>query len=141
VSLQRSDATKTRDASYLRSHAYQVPNLHYGELFHNQATLPRQDATASAGWLIPDERSKHCKPVFIAHSTVSAIWLLRETLPEDTLREEGWQKLVYAAVLLADEVDDTPPSAQKTTTDSHPLDKVPCTLKRKAVQTIPDAQA
>ncbi|OAF98478.1 uncharacterized protein CC84DRAFT_1106246, partial [Paraphaeosphaeria sporulosa] len=54
----------------------------------------------SVGWLIPNEGSIY-KPVFIAHSVVSAIWLLYKTLPEGTLPNNAWGRLVCAAKALA----------------------------------------
>ncbi|KAF3030384.1 hypothetical protein E8E11_000117 [Didymella keratinophila] len=44
-----------------------------------------------AGWLIPDpDDASICKPVFVAYSTLGAIWLLRETLADDALSNNGW---------------------------------------------------
>ncbi|KAK7177487.1 hypothetical protein PSPO01_16461 [Paraphaeosphaeria sporulosa] len=112
---------------HMAHHAYEPPNGDYMKLFWHQATVPgsQQDASArphSAGWLIPDEGSI-CKPVFIAHSVVSAIWLLHKTLPEGTLPDDAWGRLVRAAEALALEDEEgqgsePPPSAQKPPTAS-----------------------
>jgi hypothetical protein len=111
-------------ASYNRfssTYGYDPPNEDYQKLFLRQATVsssPRNSLFCphSAGWLIPNDGSA-CKPVFIAHSVLSALWLLRETLASDALSGEGWDKLVCAARDLADDPSDpsyeAPPSAQK----------------------------
>lgn len=124
----------TRDAAIQRDYGYQAPNIDYEKLFHFQAARASQSTAArSAGWLIPDDRSC-CNPVFIAHSLLSAIWLLRETLPEGSLDDDGWQKLVSAGVALAaDDLNSVPPSAQRAaaTIDSDNEPGGP-PLKRKA---------
>ncbi|UPX16738.1 uncharacterized protein EKO05_0007125 [Ascochyta rabiei] len=67
----------------------------------------------SAGWLIPAETSV-CKPVFVAYSVLSAIWLLKETLAKDALPADAWARLKE------------PPSAQQ------PRDSLPPSTKRAA---------
>jgi len=100
------------DAAIQRNYGYHTPTVAYEKLFYLQAAhASQQPPTFSAGWLIPDQDSG-CNPVFVAHSLLSAIWLLRESLPEDTLDEASWQKLVDAAVVLATHTDTAPPSAQ-----------------------------
>ncbi|KAH8688614.1 hypothetical protein GQ44DRAFT_734508 [Phaeosphaeriaceae sp. PMI808] len=59
-------------------------------------------------WLVIPDDSSVCKPVFIAHSVLSTIWLLRETLASDSLTADGWEKLVGAARDLADESSAAP---------------------------------
>jgi hypothetical protein len=117
-------------------HAYDPPNEAYQKLFFRQATVPNSQTKslfcgASAGWLIPDDGST-CRPVFIAHSLLSAIWLIRKSLPPYTLSDDAWGELVAAAQSLAEEAaeddseEDVPPSAQKATLASS---------KRRAVST------
>ncbi|KAF1352632.1 hypothetical protein EJ07DRAFT_168768 [Lizonia empirigonia] len=73
-------------------------------------------AQQSAGWLVPlPNDASACKPVFIAHSVLSVIWLLRETLADNALSNSGWDCLVSAAQLLAEDSTAEPPSAQKPT--------------------------
>lgn len=72
------------EAAVGRSYAYDPPNEDYEKLFFRQAALSGSQRNGlfcphSAGWLIPNEPSV-CKPVFIAHSVLSAIWLLKESL-------------------------------------------------------------
>jgi hypothetical protein len=104
-------------------YAYDPPNQDYQKLFFRQATVSRSQPDslfcgASAGWLLPDNTSS-CKPVFIAHSTLSAIWLLRKSLPNNALSDSSWEALVAAAQSLAyqtgndSEEEEIPPSAQK----------------------------
>lgn len=107
-----------RDASLARQYGYDPPNEDYQKLFFRQATVASSQrdeslSPRSAGWLIPDEGSV-CRPVFVAHSVLSAIWLLRETLADDALSSEGWHRLVNAATSLAQaEEPEVPPSAQR----------------------------
>lgn len=65
--------------------------------------------------MVPDENSL-CKPVFVAHSLLSAIWLVRASLPDrDTLPKDAWARLVSAAESLASQgTEEAPPSAQKS---------------------------
>jgi hypothetical protein len=93
------------ESSFAHRLAYDPPNLDYQELFWNKATVSDSQPDAllhphSAGWLIPAETSV-CKPVFVAHSVLSAIWLLKETLDEDALPADAWAQLVSAAQDLA----------------------------------------
>jgi hypothetical protein len=94
---------------------YEPPNAEYERVFFDarssQAKTP--DQRCSAGWIIPNVDSI-CNPVFVAHSLLSALWLVRETLPPNTLSNEAWACLVQAADKLASPVGSLPPpSAQK----------------------------
>lgn len=105
------------EAGFANNYAYEPPNEDYQRLFFRQATvsgsqLDELSSPHSAGWLIPDDTSI-CKPVFVAHSVLSAIWLLRETLADDALSDDGWDRLVCAAESLAQDGVKEPPSAQK----------------------------
>ena len=107
------------EADFARKYAYEPPNEDYEKLFFRQTSLSRpqrdQDASPhSAGWLIPDpDDDSICKPVFVAHCTLGAIWLLRETLADDALPNDGWDRLVRAAERLAEGSIVEPPSAQR----------------------------
>ena len=110
------------EASIARKYGYAPPNKEYERLFFRKATIlhSQRDESAprsSAGWLIPDpddDSCSLCKPIFIANSLMSAIWLLRETLPDSTLSSDGWDSLVSGAQSVADNgVEAEPPSAQK----------------------------
>jgi hypothetical protein len=116
------------EATFARQYAYEPPNKDYQRLFsrHAQISWPQVDEDASphsAGWLIPDSGSASiCKPVFIAHSTLAAIWLLRETLDDDALPAESWCRLVRAAQSLADEpCEDPPPTRAHGDTAVEPI--------------------
>jgi hypothetical protein len=125
-----------RDASLARQYGYDPLNEDYQKLFFRQATVassPRDNSLSprSAGWLISDEGSV-CRPIFVAHSLLSAIWLLRETLADDALSNGGWHCLVSAATSLAQgEEPEVPPSAQRP-----PLSLSP-RQKRAALSTQP----
>jgi hypothetical protein len=122
------------ESSFAHRLAYDPPNEDYQKLFWNKATVSNSQRDAlfrphSAGWLVPDETSV-CKPVFVAHSVLSAIWLLRETLAESALPADTWARLVSAAQGLANSASDSfqkePPSAQR------PRDSPPRSTKRAA---------
>jgi hypothetical protein len=141
-------------ASYNRfssTYGYDPPNEDYQKLFFRQATVSSSQRDSlfcprSAGWLIPNDGSV-CKPIFVAHSVLSAIWLLRETLGSDALPGEGWDKLVCAARDLADDASaasyEEPPSAQRPRDSPQPSTKRPTTsapsssLKRRRPSTAP----
>ncbi|KAK7177626.1 hypothetical protein PSPO01_16327 [Paraphaeosphaeria sporulosa] len=112
----------------LRDFVYVHPTKAYEQLFARQIAIradsqSSQTSPHSAGWLIPNDASlETCKPVLIAPSLLSAMSLIRQMLPPDTLPEDAWQRLVAAAQHLAadadhvDEAEDlnnVPPSAQK----------------------------
>jgi hypothetical protein len=122
------------ESSFAHRLAYDPPNEDYQKLFWSKATVANSQRDAlsrphSAGWLIPDESSV-CKPVFVAHSVLSAIWLLRETLAGDALPADIWVRLISAAQGLANSPSDSfekePPSAQR------PRDSLPQSTKRAA---------
>ena len=66
-------------AGMATKYGYEPPNNEYEKLFFRCAVAPRsqRDPNASphsAGWLIPHPTNNNlCKPVFVAHSIVSAI--------------------------------------------------------------------
>ena len=78
------------------------PNTEYERVFFDAksshtSTPPQR---CSAGWIIPGSDSL-CNPIFVAHSLLSAIWLVRETLPPNTLSNDAWACLAHAADKLA----------------------------------------
>ena len=122
------------ESSFAHRLRYDPPNRDYEKLFWRHATVSNSQADAllcphSAGWLFPDDNSV-CKPVFVAHSVLSAVWLLRETLSETALPADAWEQLVSAARKLADWTSDSfceePPSAQR------PRNSPPRSTKRAA---------
>jgi hypothetical protein len=103
------------DATFARC-TYDPPNPDYQKLFRHQATVSRsrrnkQAYPHSAGWLFP-ESSSICNPVFVAHSVLSAVWLLRNTLGDSALPDAAWGSLVHAACALTDAGIEEPLSAQ-----------------------------
>ncbi|KAF2176000.1 hypothetical protein K469DRAFT_608598, partial [Zopfia rhizophila CBS 207.26] len=87
----------TTELDFLRKYAYTTPNHEsYHKLFWNAAKPNSKEGTPpndyGAGWLVPDDPTE-CDPIFVAHSALSAIWLLRETLPKDTLSDANWEHL------------------------------------------------
>jgi hypothetical protein len=128
------------EVAFASEYGYEPPNEEYEKLFFRQTYIPRSQrdpnsSPHSAGWLVPDpDDASVCKPVFVAHSVLSAIWLLRETLADDALSNDGWDRLVCAAQSLAEDGVVEPPSAQKPS--ASPL---PQREKRAApsLQTLP----
>lgn len=97
---------------------YEPPNIAYERVLFDarssQTGIP--PPRYSAGWIISDNNSV-CKPVFVAHSLLAAIWLVHETLPVDTLSDDVWACLTHAADKLSSLHGSVPPpSAQKPRT-------------------------
>jgi hypothetical protein len=124
----------TKEPDFLPKYAYAARNECYQRLFW-KAAKPIADQgmrpnNHSAGWLVPDDPTE-CKPVFVANSALSAIWLLRQTLPKDTLPDVAWGNLAHAAYRLAHgteddaEDDEIPPSAQRPRSSCSPSTKRP----------------
>ncbi|KAE8852599.1 hypothetical protein PTNB73_10544 [Pyrenophora teres f. teres] len=123
------------EADFAHNYAYEPPNEDYQKLFFRQATVPGSQHNTlfcphSAGWLIPNDTSI-CKPVFIAHSVLSAIWLLRETLADNALSDDAWNHLVCAAESLAQDGREEPPSAQKPLASSSEPASAPSPQQKK----------
>lgn len=119
------------DDQFSHAYAYDTSDERYQRLFFQQATVSRSQPGAptrrSAGWLIPDGRSD-CNPVLIANSMLAALWIIRESLPIDTLSNEGWNCLVSGAKALARGSrcwQEEPPSAQKPRDSTPPSSKRP----------------
>jgi hypothetical protein len=80
---------------------YQAPTTAYEKIFFIQASRPSQSTPDySASWLIPDDRIV-CNPVFVAHSLLCAIALIRDTLPPGAVPDNTWAQLVSAAATLS----------------------------------------
>ncbi|CAE7019912.1 hypothetical protein PTTW11_02971 [Pyrenophora teres f. teres] len=130
------------EADFAHNYAYEPPNEDYQKLFFRQATVPGSQHNTlfcphSAGWLIPNDTSI-CKPVFIAHSVLSAIWLLRETLADNALSDDAWNHLVCAAESLAQDGREEPPSAQKPlASSSEPASAPPPQQKKRPSPSAP----
>lgn len=135
------------ELSIVDKYGYDPPNEDYAKLFSCQATVRSSKRSShhrphSAGWLVPTEDiDSVCKPVFVAHSLLSAIWLLHESLPEGALSDEAWNCLVCAAQSLAEGTGEAPPSAQKPSASSADRRKRPtpslCVLSPKRARTEP----
>jgi hypothetical protein len=99
---------------------YTPPTQAYRDLLRAAATTsllsPIPNSLAyHAGWFSVD--TVDCPPLFIAHSLLGALTLLRTSLPEDILLDNTWHRLFSAArVLESSGVSlHSPPSAQKRT--------------------------
>jgi hypothetical protein len=126
------------DERFLRDFSYTSPSCAYSKLLSDQVALSDSSQHArSAGWLIPTANASPCKPVIVAPSMLSAVSLLRQIFPSDTLPDEAWRSLVNAACRLAqiseEDFDSTethastyvpisqdvaPPSAQRPAVDN-----------------------
>ena len=91
----------------IHKHPYVALNEHHRKLFSKAAESNPDKAisnSCNAGWLIHDDSdSTECDAIFIAHSTTSALQLLREILPQSTLSDTSWEALSRAASLLDQE--------------------------------------
>jgi hypothetical protein len=89
----------------LERHPYVPPSPEYCRLLYESAGAPEDEAplasARSAGWLASAEEA--CPPVFVANSLLSAVWLLRASLPADALEAGVWKRLAFAASTRADE--------------------------------------
>lgn len=108
----------SKDETIWLKYAYDAPDRAYAKLWFrhvdgHRGTQSDAAATPAAGWVIPDD-SGDCHPVFVAHSLLAAIWLLREMLPA-ALSQTGWLDLVDAAQSLSyrDGSPSPPPSTQR----------------------------
>jgi hypothetical protein len=121
---------------------YQAPTAAYEKVFFFQASRSSQHKPDySAGWIIADDRCD-CNPVFIAHSLLCAIALVRDTLPPGTLDDHAWAQLVTAAVTLSTEAE-IPPSAQpaSATTDAPVHSSHPPASRRRTLSSVPSASS
>jgi hypothetical protein len=100
---------------------YEAPNENYERMFFRHIRSSQSssaDSYSSAGWILPDKDSL-CQPVFVAHSLLSAIWLVRTTLPDNTVSSDVWACLAHAAAKLSSSGSNSPPpSAQKSVPSS-----------------------
>jgi len=53
------------------------------------------NVAASAGWIL--SRAADTPPVFIAHTMLAAVWLLRQSLPDGAVTPSAWAQLAQAA--------------------------------------------
>lgn len=131
----------SRDSDIATKYLYQPPNKDYERLLRPQIQ-PRQRQSIrtsppySAGWLLPDEFSV-CTPVFVAHSTLAAIWLIRETLADDVLSADAWQRLVSAAQTCTGGLQHDTPLAAPPPFSPRSCASPPRLEKRSAVSTSP----
>jgi hypothetical protein len=69
---------------------YEAPNENYERMFFRHIRLSQSssaDSYSSARWILLDKDSLY-QPVFVAHSLLSAIWLVRTTLPDNTVSSD-----------------------------------------------------
>jgi hypothetical protein len=62
-----------------------------------------------ARWIVPNE----CNPIFITYSLLSAVWLIRQTLPANTLSNNTWACLAHAAEKLSSPNRSSPPPSNQ----------------------------
>jgi hypothetical protein len=98
------------------TYAYDAPDEIYAKLWFRHVNgmgriPPAAAAKPAAGWVLPDSEDVH--PVFVAHSLLAAIWLLREMLP--AVSNASWSEIVSAAQALSDDskTPSPPPSTQR----------------------------
>ncbi|KAH5722002.1 hypothetical protein HBI17_253590 [Parastagonospora nodorum] len=102
------------DEHFLRNFSYNPPTSCYQKLLSDQVAMRDfSQRSHSVGWLIPDANANPCKPVIVAPSILSAISLLRQIFPSDTLADEAWRSLVDAARRLAQISEDDMENLEK----------------------------
>ena len=104
---------------------YEPPNAEYERVFFStkSSQISTPHPPCSAGWIIPHvDSGSVCNPVFVAHSLLAALWLVRETLPPNTISNNSWACLAHAADKLASPNSSIPPpSAQKALQKGQPV--------------------
>jgi hypothetical protein len=91
---------------------YELPNKTYRNAFRSCFnTLQRSSPPepCCAGWIVPND----CNPIFVAHSLLSAVWLIRQTLPANTLSNDTWACLAHAAEKLSSPNGSSPPPSNQ----------------------------
>jgi hypothetical protein len=89
------------DGETASQHSYLPPNVQYERVLweatrsRNSSPVAPVEIAASAGWIIPQAVST--PPVFIAHTMLSAVWLLRQSLPRGAIADAIWAQLAQAA--------------------------------------------
>lgn len=77
----------------------------------------------------------NCKPIFIAPSLLAAIWLVRRTLPANTLSNDTWACLAHAAEKLSSPDGHSPPpsnqESQRSRKRTTPPVESPVSSKRR----------
>jgi hypothetical protein len=98
------------------TYAYDAPDEIYAKSWFRRVNgmgriPPVAAAKPAAGWVLPDREDVH--PVFVAHSLLAAIWLLREMLP--AVSNASWSEIVSAARALSgnSKTPSPPPSTQR----------------------------
>jgi hypothetical protein len=100
--------TGAPSADVVAAHPYRIPSDLYVQLLCDAAksspSFSPVNVRPCAGYLTSDVGK--CGPVFVAHSLFSAVWLLRSSVPQDTLPDSSWLRLTRAAASLARPGDD-----------------------------------
>jgi hypothetical protein len=79
---------------------YKLLNKTYRNAFWSCFNTSQQSSPPElccAGWIVPNK----CNPILVAHSLLSAVWLIRQTLPANTLSNDTWACLAHAAEKLS----------------------------------------
>lgn len=110
---------------------YRPPTSDYHAALYELGRPPSEDidvgldAPRSAGWIRASRAGT--APVFVAHSLLSAVWLLWKSLGEGALPDDTWERVTAACSKPTEAADDgifctptTPPSAQPQSSPSPP---------------------
>lgn len=120
----------TVDTGIARQYMYTPPNGDYQRVLWEASKeslltigTPPANPASSAGWAFASTRTTTA-PIFVAHSMLAAVWLLRQSLPTHSVSDSVWQHLTAAT-------SSTPlPSAPPISSSVVVLD----TLKRTALE-------
>lgn len=90
------------DAQQAQQYAYVPPTVAYERALWEATRAAESSSSAapvhvaaSAGWILP--RAADTPPVFIAHTMLAAVWLLRQSLPDGAVTPSAWAQLAQAA--------------------------------------------
>jgi hypothetical protein len=111
------------DGQQAQQHPYVPPTVAYervlweatrtAELSSSPAPV---NVAASAGWILP--RAADTPPVFIAHTMLAAVWLLRQSLPDGAVTPSAWAQLAQAASATAKSPSPKPGRTKRTRASS-----------------------
>lgn len=122
------------DSDTMSRFAYRPPTSAYERaLWESTRPIDPDQATiaSSAGWIMPQDPDT--KPVFVAHSMLAAVWLLRMSLPAACVPPAMWARLAQSA---ASAGNTSPANNTGTHSREERSPQSPLTGKRRRVASV-----